>query len=131
MMKKSTLVILIISLAFVTACVSVNATRLGTANYRRPVPADEVAVYRTADQVPGKYEEIALLNAKGDSTWSSEEGMFKQMRKKAGRMGANAIILDAISEPSAGAKIAGAVLGVGAERKGKAIAIFVFPPERE
>ena len=46
-------------------------------------------------------------------------------------MGANAIILDAISEPSAGAKIAGAVFGVGAERKGKAIAIFVFPPEKE
>ena len=128
-MKKNTLVILIISLAFITACVSVNATKLGTGNYRQPVPTDEVAVYRTADQVPGRYEEIALLNAKGDSAWSSESGMFKQMKKKAGRMGANAIILDAVSEPSAGAKIAGAIFGVGAERKGKAIAIFVFPPE--
>jgi len=130
-MKKNTLIILIVSLAFVTACVSVNATKLGTGNYRRPVPADQVAVYRTADQVPGRYEEIALLNAKGDSTWSSESGMFNQMKKKAGQMGANAIILDAVSEPSAGAKIAGAIFGVGAERKGKAIAIFVFPPERE
>lgn len=55
--------------------------------------------------------------------------MFKKMIKKAGAMGANGIILDAISEPSAGAKVAGAIFGVGAERKGKAIAIFVFPPE--
>lgn len=116
-------------LIFLTSCVSVNSTKLGTSSYRQPVPADKVAVYRTADQVPGKYEEMALLNAKGDSTWSSESGMFKKMKQRAGQIGANAIILDAVSEPSAGAKIAGAIFGVGAERKGKAIAIFVFPPE--
>ena len=130
-MRKNILAVLIVSLVFVSACVSVNTTKLGSGASRPPVPADQVAIYRTADQVPGKYEEIALLNAKGDSTWTSEAGMFKQMKKKAGLMGANGIILDAISEPSAGAKIAGAVLGVGVERKGKAIAIFVFPPDRE
>ena len=130
-MKKNNLVLLIIGLVFLTACVSVNATRLGKENYREPVAVEDVVVYRTADQVPGNYEEIALLNAKGDTAWSSEAGMFKQMKKKAGLMGANAIILDAVSEPSAGAKIAGAIFGVGAERKGKAIAIFVFAPEKE
>jgi hypothetical protein len=128
-MKRNNPALLIIAIAFLASCVSVNSTRLGNAAYRPPVPADQVLIYRTADQVPGKYEEIALLNAKGDSSWSSEAGMFKQMKKKAGKMGANAIILDAISEPSAGAKIAGAIFGVGAERKGKAIAIFVFPAE--
>ena len=128
-MKKHILVVLIISLAFIAACVSVNATKLGSGASRRPVPADQVAIYRTADQVPGKYEEIALINAKGDSAWTSEAGMFKQMKKKAGLLGANGIILDAVSEPSAGAKIAGAIFGVGAERKGKALAIFVLPGE--
>jgi hypothetical protein len=131
MMKKNTLVVLIVSLVFVASCVSVNTTKLGTGANRPPVPADQVAIYRTADQVQGKYEEIALINAKGDSAWSSEAGMFKQMRKKAGLMGANGIILDAVSEPSAGAKIAGAIFGVGAERKGKAIAIFVLAPEKQ
>jgi hypothetical protein len=129
MMKKYTLIVLIISLVFVTSCVSVNTTKLGTGSNRPPVPADQVAIYRTADQVPGKYEEIALINAKGDSTWTSEAGMFKQMKKKAGLMGANGIILDAVSEPSAGAKIAGAIFGVGAERKGKAIAIYILHPD--
>jgi hypothetical protein len=38
-------------------------------------------------------------------------------------------ILDAVSEPSAGAKIAAAFLGTSAERKGKAIAMFIFPEE--
>ena len=110
------------------ACVHTNATRLGTSTARPSVPEAQVAVYRTADKVPGKYEEIALLNSTGESMWTNEEKMFNSMRKKAGELGANAVILDAISEPSAGAKVASAVFGVGgAQRKGKAIAIFVLP----
>jgi hypothetical protein len=110
------------------ACVHTNATRLGTAPARQSVSASDVAIYRTADKVPGKYEEVALLNSTGESMWTNEEKMFNSMRKKAGELGANAVILDAISEPSAGAKVASAVFGVGgAQRKGKAIAIFVLP----
>lgn len=69
------------------------------------------------------------MNAKGEASWTNEEKMFNSMRKKAGEMGANGIILDAISEPGAGAKVAGAILGTGVERKGKAIAIYVFPAD--
>jgi len=117
-----------------TSCVTTQAVRLGAPTGQRYdfVPWHQVAVYRTADQVPGKYEEVALLTATGESGWTSESDMWKSMQKKAGKLGANAIILDAMSEPSAGAKIAAAVLGVGgAERKGKAIAIYVFPPEEK
>ena len=60
---------------------------------------------------------------------TNEPQMFESM--KAAEMGANAIILDAISEPSAGAKIAGAFLGYAPERTGNAIAIYVFPPGQE
>jgi hypothetical protein len=128
-MKKYFLAVVTLSLIFTVSCVSVNATRIGTAPVRPPIPAEQVVIYRTADQVPSKYEEIALLNAKGESSWTTESGMYEAMKKKAGQLGANAIILDAVSEPSAGAKIAGAFLGTGAERKGKAIAIFIFPKE--
>jgi hypothetical protein len=115
--------------ALVIACVQTNAVRLGNAPVREPVPEDQVVVYRTADQVPRRYEEVALLNAKGEASWTNEEKMFNSMRKKAGEMGANGIILDAIIEPGAGTKVAGAILGTGAERKGKAIAIYVFPAD--
>ena len=125
---KKTLTVGFICLFF-SACVSTNAVRLGTTPQRPSIPADQVAVYRTAEQVPGKYEEIALLNSAGSSGWTTEAGMFNSMKKKAGSLGANAIILDAVSEPSAGAKIAAAFLGTSAERKGKAIAIFIFPKE--
>jgi hypothetical protein len=86
-------------------------------------------MYRTASQVPGKYQEVALLNSKGESGLTDESAMFRSMRKKAAEVGANAIILDAVSEPSAGAKVASAVFGTGAERKGRAIAIFILPAE--
>lgn len=109
------------------ACVSTNSARLGTAIARPVVDPEMVAVYRTAAQVPGKYDEVALLNSKGASGWTSEAGMLKSMRKEAGKIGANAVVLDAIVEPNAVTKVAAALVGVGAERKGKALAIYVYP----
>lgn len=114
-------------MALISGCVRTNATLLGTARGRAALSPEGVAIYRTAAQVPGRYEEIALLHSKGPSTATNEPQMFESMREKAAEVGANGIILEAISEPSAGAKIAGAFLGYAAERQGKAIAIYVFP----
>ncbi len=114
------------------ACVHTNATVLDAANIREPIDPADVVIYTTAGKVPGDYEEIALLNSKADSASTSEAQMFKSMRKKAAKLGANAIILDAVSEPTVGAKIAAAVLfGTGAERKGKALAIYVIPGSKK
>ena len=117
--------VVIVSLA---GCVTTNASRLGAPTASRPaVLPQSVALYRTAEQVRGQYEEVALLNSAGDSAFTDEAKMFESMKKKAGELGANGIILDAISEPSAGAKVAGAIFGVSAQRKGKAVAIYVLP----
>ena len=113
------------------ACASTSGVKIGTGPSRPSLGWDQVAVYRSADQVPGKYEEVALLVYSGDSVWSSERSMWKSLQKKAGKMGANAIILDAVTEPKDGAKIVSlALFGGGPDRKGKAIAIFVLPPEK-
>jgi len=119
----------VVAIGLTTACVSVNAVRLGNAPIRPEVPPEEVAIYRTPDQVPGEYEEVALLSAHGESTWTDESDMFHAMRRKAGKLGANAIVLEAIKEPSAATKIVGEVLGTGSERKGRAVAIYVFPED--
>jgi hypothetical protein len=110
-----------------TACVRTTATKLGSGQTRSPVPPDQVAVYRTFANVPGEYEEVALLNSSGEASWTNEEQMFNSMRKKAGQIGANGVVLDAVNEPSSGAKVAAAIFGVGADRRGQAIAIYVFP----
>ena len=111
-----------------SACVTTNVARLGTATAARPVVMpDAVALYRLASHVPRNYEEVALLNSKGDSAFTNEARMFASMKKKAGEVGANAVILDAVSEPGHGAKVAAAIFGVSAQRKGQALAIWVFP----
>jgi len=123
--------ILLLCLSVLAACVTTQALRLGTPTSRPPVPWQDVVVYASADKVPGNYEEIALLSSTGNTALTSEKTMWNSMRKEAGKLGANAIILDAMSEPSAGAKVAAAfLLGTGAERKGKAIAIYVLPQEK-
>jgi hypothetical protein len=125
------IVLLGVVFCFMAACASTSGVKIGTGPTRPALKWNQVAVYRSADQVPGKYEEVALLVYSGDSVWSSEKSMWKSLQRKAGKMGANAIILDAVTEPKDGAKIVSlALFGGGPDRKGKAIAIFVLPPEK-
>jgi len=127
---KKFLIILIVAIFIFSACMSTKAVRLGESISRPAIPWKQIKVYLSAEQVTGKYEEVALLMTTADTIWTSEKGMWNSMKKKAAKMGANAIILDAVSEPSAGAKVAGAFLGIGTDRKGKAVAIFIYPEEK-
>lgn len=125
-MKRALLAVCLVTLLFTVACVSTQATML-TGSRRAPIAPDDVKIYRSADQVPGKYEEVALLTSAGDYAATNEAQMFESMRKKAADLGANGVILDSMAEPSTGQKVASAILPVTANRKGKAIAIYVFP----
>ncbi|HKI96719.1 MAG TPA: hypothetical protein VJ992_15625 [Gemmatimonadales bacterium] len=112
------------------ACVSTNAVQLAPGAQKYPaVPADSVQVFLAASDIHVPYEKLALINASGASGWTDEEGMINAMRKKAGKLGANAIVLENIKEPSAGAKVAAALFGGQAERKGEVIAIRLHPEE--
>lgn len=118
---------LLAALFLATACVQTNATLLNPSPVARPkVAPAAVRIYRTTDQIGGKFEEIALLNSKGESNWTDERAMFESMRKKAGDLGANGVVLEAVNEAGAGAKVAAAIFGTGTQRKGRAIAIYVF-----
>lgn len=107
------------------ACTRTNVTPLNLqASYARTCP-EAIVVYTSTDRVRGEYDEIALLNSSGSTDWTSERGMVTSMRKKAADVGATAIVLNHIQEPSAGAKIAAAVLAPGsAARTGRSVAIF-------
>jgi hypothetical protein len=129
-MRKSW--VLVIGLVLLIGCVTTRSVQLGEFQKRASVPWKQVAVYRTPDSVPGRYEEIALLTAKGDSLFTGQAKMWKSLQKKAAKLGANAIILEATSEPKDAAKIASAVLlGFGPARRGKAVAIYILPPEKK
>ena len=134
-MKKSTFAVLVITaLAFLVACVKTRSVNLGetVTQQRVAVPWRDVAVYKTAAEIPRAYREIALLVSTGDSLWSNESQMWNSMKRRAGKLGANAIVLDAMSEPSSVSKVLSTVLlGVGGSRKGKALAVFVLPADKK
>jgi hypothetical protein len=105
-------------------CVHTNATLLST-TARPPVDPAAVVLYTSADKVPGKYDEIALIDSHGDEGATTYHKMLESMRRKAGEVGANGVILDSTTDPSTGAKVAHALIGTSADRKGKAMAIFI------
>ncbi len=53
----------ILATLVLTGCapVTTRATRLGLGIKHPPVPAEAVVVYSATDQIPGKYEDIAIL----------------------------------------------------------------------
>jgi hypothetical protein len=114
------------------AIVKTQALQLGVVPVRPPVSPDKVAIYKDSTQVPGKYEMVAQLLSSGDYSDTDEEMMYASMRKRAGELGANAIILLDVEEPSTSDKIAGKAPFYGgnlADRKGKALAVFVLPKQ--
>jgi len=124
--RVSTLSLVLLLIA--AGCVTTNAALMNPGLTLRPmVLPEQVRIFRTFKQVPGKYEEVALLSATGESNWTDEATMLQSLRKKAGDIGANAIVLNVIEEASAGAKVAAAIFGTGTQRKGRAVAIYVFP----
>lgn len=114
--KRAHLVTLALVLP-ICACVTTTATRLGLSPVRPPVPEAAVAIYRTASQVPGRYEEVAILTATGDYAATDEEKMFRSIRRKAALVGANGVILESVQEPGTGGKSPrGFSASVGSER---------------
>jgi hypothetical protein len=117
---------LAVALALVCAgCVSTNAAVLDSSVSYQKICPDGVQIFTSAERVPGPYQEVALLNSSGESGWTTEKGMAHSQQQKAAQLGANGIIMGDTKEPNAGTKIIGSILGTGAERKGRAVAIFI------
>jgi len=86
-----------------------------------------VRIFTTEEELEDyEFVRVAIISSSGNTSWTSRTEMIESMRKKAGEMGANAILMPDIDEPSAGAKIAGAVFGTGADRRGEVIALRIL-----
>jgi len=125
-MKRFLGALLIMTLLIV--CVSTQGYYLDPEAKRYPPVAPEsVRVFLSeADLDSLDYVKIAVIEATGSGEYTSQTGMVKAIRKKAGELGGNGILLPRIDEPGTGAKVAGAFLGTGTQRKGNAIVIHVF-----
>ena len=119
---KRTLALLAFAFFTLSGCVTVSHSVL--VEGLPPVSPQDVTIYFAGEEVP-EHTRVAILAARGDDMFTTEGGMLNELREQAGELGANAIVLDEVAEPSGGAKIAGALTGFGAERRGRAIAILI------
>lgn len=110
------------------ACVSTKSVLVNPSMKQYPpVPAESVYVFTSESELDTlDYVRVAIIEATGSTDWSSQTGMIKAMRKKAGKLGANGIMLPTIKEPGEATKIVGSILGYDAERKGNVIAIRIL-----
>ena len=124
----------ILAALVLTGCmpVTTRATRLGLGVNRAPVSAQDVAVYSATDQIPGKYEDVAVLVSSVEHRPETEKDMISSMRRKAAELGANAILVHTLDGRTRG-EVARALAGVNTVRKGTAIALYVHPapPKRQ
>ncbi|HXB27003.1 MAG TPA: hypothetical protein VNV25_19910 [Gemmatimonadaceae bacterium] len=110
----------------VIACMHTNATMLSTTS-RPAIDPSAVTIYTSADKVPAKYDEVALIDSHGDDALTSYHQMIESMRKQAAKVGANGLILSTDSDAGTVAKVAHVLIGTSADRKGKSVAIWVYP----
>jgi hypothetical protein len=110
-------------LLMMSACVSVSASRLGTGTVYPEVAKGQVLVYQSEADVPGDYEKVALLYVSGDANSISHRQMIEAARKKAGRLGANAIVLAEFEDPKFSTRVASVIFDVPVERRTQMLAI--------
>lgn len=116
----------VIASVAVSACVSVNKSMLDSSFERQPLPPEEVQVFFADDELP-EHTRVAILHASGDSGMTDEAKMIDRLREEAGKVGANAIVLDDLREPSSGERAVNALFTgyAGGTRRGEALAIHV------
>lgn len=125
MIRRNSFFLALPLLLLASACVSVSASRLGTGARYPEVPKGQVLVFDTEADVPGDFEKVALLYVSGDANTISHRQMIEAARKKAGRLGANAIILSEFRDPKFGTRVASVIFDVPVERRTQMIAIRI------
>ena len=113
--------------ALLAGCVSVGTSVLMDRS-ATPVPQQDVFIFLPDDSIAPSCERVAILNAQGSTDWTDESQMIDRMREEAGKLGANAIVLQGIEDPSGAERFAGALFGTGSDRDGQAVALWC--PER-
>jgi hypothetical protein len=122
-MRKKNYSMGLLAVVALAGCISTNAVRLGEPTQYPAVKPEEVKVFLQEADVKADFDKIAIINAEGNYTWADDEKMVDAMKKKAAKLGANAIIIGEFKDPSTIEKIADAVVGVGGTKTGKVLAI--------
>jgi hypothetical protein len=95
-----------------------------------PVEPERVRIFTdTTELAEYDYERVAVLNASGDYKWINDEDMYEAIRKKAGEIGANAVLYVQAQDPTTEEKVWNILVRMPADRKAEVVAIFVRNPD--
>lgn len=112
-----------------SACTSTRAVLLGgTGTYPELAPG-EVRVFLHEENVPGEFERIALVTAESNASWTDETDLIRAMRRRAAKMGADAIIIGDLHDPTTLERVAEVLTDYQPQRRGRALAIRLVEEE--
>jgi hypothetical protein len=115
-------------LAAGSACAGVKKTTtdLNPSVNRPSTCAAAIAVYNSRADVPYDYYELAWIQAEGNSVWTTDNQLQQQIRNGAAKVGANAVIVNPVTQSKSTVKILGEAIGTNsATQKATALAIYM------
>jgi hypothetical protein len=116
------------ALAVGSACAGVKKTTtdINPAINRRATCANAIAVYNSRADVPYDYYELAWIEASGNSVWTTDNQLQTQIRNGAAKVGANAVIVNPVTQAKSTVKVLGEAIGANsATQKASALAIWM------
>jgi hypothetical protein len=119
---------LVCALAVGSACAGIKKTTtdLNPSVSRPSTCAAAIAVYNSRADVPYDYYELAWIQASGNSVWTTDNQLQTQIRNGAGKVGANAVIVNPVVQAKSTVKILGEAVGANsATAKASALAIYM------
>nr|AGS49912.1 hypothetical protein [uncultured bacterium esnapd22] len=111
-----------VALLPLAGCVSARATMLGQNEQLPPVLETDVRVFLNEGQIPAECSPYALIHTTGAANMTDETDMIAAARRRAGKIGANGVLLGEVKEPGTGTQVVSAIFGVPANRKGQLVA---------
>lgn len=114
-------------IALTAACgVKSTTTDVNPAIERAPTCAAAIASYATRAEVPYDYYELAWVEAEGNSVWTTDNQLRQEIREGAAKVGANAVILNPVTQSKSGIKVLGEAVGSkSATAKASGLAIYM------
>jgi hypothetical protein len=101
-------------------------TDINPAMSRAPTCANAIAVYNSRADVPYDYYELAWIEASGNSVWTTDNQLQAQIRNGAAKVGANAVIVNPVTQAKSTVKVLGEAVGAkSATQKATALAIYM------
>jgi hypothetical protein len=121
--------------SILASCASVSISKLDTSLKYPPVNPKDVFVYKS-DRLPWAYKKIALLTASGSADLTNEDFLIELMKKKAGEIGANGIVIltvpnyyktDSVNLENDDSinKLNVTIIGADKQRRSQAMAIWI------